>query len=678
MWRAHLPGYLAVLVVVAGGAAVASATGTVVRAATTGAGLDRVPDAERQRALDLVQGLTGSLLGVALGVAVFASCFLATSTTAFALDARQREHGLLRLLGATPRQVARLCRGEAAVLGLLAGIAGAVVGVPVAGPVQAALARAGLSDERLDVGFSWAVVAGVAALSLTATMVGAWGPARRAGATEPARALALPGGVRRAMGPARWVVGGTGVAGAAAMLLVPVPEGADPDGAVALALGVSFCLVVGLAAWAPLVVPAVVGAVAPPLRRLAPAVGLLAPADARQHARRTAALAAPLLQVVGLYSGLVTIAESARGLPGPERAAVAADLVLSGGHGTVSDRLAACRQVAGVAACTATAVVPGHAEFADGTRTGDVRAVDPASAATVLGVEGDVAAIGGDVVGVGPWAPGPGALTYVDGQGGRHPVTGGPLVRELEPYWAEDVLLGFDQLAAWGLPDPPEVEVWVVAAPGAGPQGAATLGPGLATALGGEVRTVAEWLDARRAADEALNRGAMVALFGGAEVLALVSVVVTCASSARDRRDQLSLLQRSGAGPRQVLGAAAVEALLVTGIAGLLLLVVQAFVVMRIGQILPGVPVVTPWPALGVLFGAGSGLALMTSLAATWWVARATDATGPRHRAEAGGPAAGRSGDARPRPGLPQATACATRAAPRSRFRAPGRTDRTA
>lgn len=628
MWRQHLGGYLAVVLVVAGGAAVTSAVTTVLVAAASGSGLAGLPAVEAQQAAVAAEEMTMPLLGISLGIAVFTACFLTSSAMMFALDARQRETGLLRLLGATPRQLAGLYRAESALLGVVGGALGAALGWPGASGLQAMLARVELSDPRLQVSFSWpATVTSVAGAVLCAVL-GAWGPARRAGRDEPVLALALPGGARRTMTVARWVLAVVGVGSALAMLAVPVTPGASIDGPIGLAIGTSLLLIVGLTALAPLLVPVTARLLGAAVQRVAPAVGLLAAADARVHARRTAALAAPILLVVGLYAGLGTLSTTTRAIPDPAGTPVPAALVVTGADGAVRSQSTACSAVDGVAACSATARLPGRWRTGEVSGT-DGRVVEPESAAAVLGVRmasGEMGAVGGDVAGVSEYVAGrseaAGTLTYTDAGGREHEVGVGPVVVALEPYWAPDLLLSFDQLAAWGAPEPAGVEVWVALHPGADPEAVAR---DLAAALGGAtVRTTEQWQADADAADEALNRNALIALFGAAEVLALVAVAVTSASSARERRGQYALLCRTGAARRQVLGAALVEVGLVTAVAAALVLGVQAVLVVRIGQILPGVAVVTPWGELAALFGAAVAVAALTTAAATWQQVRRT------------------------------------------------------
>jgi putative ABC transport system permease protein len=582
--------------------------------AATGSGADHLPEPERAAVVAFSAEMTVPLLGISLAIAVFTSVFLVSSAVGFALDARQRELGLLRLLGASPRQVAVVCRVEAAVLGAVGGLIGAALGAAGSQVVRSALVASTLADPLLRVPVPvWTAAVTVGGAVLTA-VAGAWGPSRRAGRTEPVAALALPGGARRAMTPARWVLGLGALAGAAAGLLVPADPG--EDGPVVLCLLTSMLMIVGCSALAPLLVPAAARGLAAVVRRIAPGTGLLAGADARLHARRTAALAAPLLLVVGLYAGTGTLSTTARSVPSPGPATpLPASLVV---EGAAASRRAACADVPGVAICAPTAPLPGTWTAGDESGAGDGLVVDPATAG-VLGLvadSGDLAQIADDVAGLGAYVAGAPTLHYTDAAGVRHDLAVGPVVVDDGPHHADwGPVLSFAQLDAWGAPEVADVTLWVTVRPGAD---VAAVGADLAAVVGGDVSTVPQWQADRDAQDEAQNRAALLALFGAAELLALTGVAVTCASSARDRRAQTALLRRTGASGRQVLGAALLEVLLVAAVAVLLLAVVQAVLIVRIGVLLPEAVVTTPWRDLGALLAAGVGVAVLATGVATW------------------------------------------------------------
>src|SRR5215207_2975827 len=73
-----------------------------------------------------VSGLQ-TVLSLVATLSGFITIFVIASTFAFAVASRRREVGLLRLIGATPRQVRRMVLGEALVVALAAAISGAVL-----------------------------------------------------------------------------------------------------------------------------------------------------------------------------------------------------------------------------------------------------------------------------------------------------------------------------------------------------------------------------------------------------------------------------------------------------------------------------------------------------------------------------------------------------------------------
>lgn len=98
------------------------------RARMAGLGVTIAPNAELRRAsleiFDRTFAITWALEAVAIAVAMLGA---ANALLAVVLD-RRRELGMLRYLGASARQVRRMILAEAALLGLLASVAGVVLG----------------------------------------------------------------------------------------------------------------------------------------------------------------------------------------------------------------------------------------------------------------------------------------------------------------------------------------------------------------------------------------------------------------------------------------------------------------------------------------------------------------------------------------------------------------------
>jgi putative ABC transport system permease protein len=116
--------------------------------------------------LDFVTGLT-----VAMAFFIVGNAMLMNVTE------RRRGFSLLRLLGATARQIRRLVTVEAAILGVVGGIAGAVAGLAAAGPISAGIARA---LQAPDMGLSvppWIVPSAIL-LGCGIAAAAAWWPAR--------------------------------------------------------------------------------------------------------------------------------------------------------------------------------------------------------------------------------------------------------------------------------------------------------------------------------------------------------------------------------------------------------------------------------------------------------------------------------------------------------------------
>ncbi len=155
----------------------------------------RVDDKERRMAENA--GAAVAITTSAMALLSVLICVLAAFNIAHALSAsvraRERELGVLRAVGASRRDVFALVLAEAAFLGLVGGAVGTVLAVAGAFGVDALAAHA-LPEFpfkpdtffRLPVG----LVAGGVALGLVAALAGAWLPARRASAIDPARTLA--------------------------------------------------------------------------------------------------------------------------------------------------------------------------------------------------------------------------------------------------------------------------------------------------------------------------------------------------------------------------------------------------------------------------------------------------------------------------------------------------------
>jgi ABC-type antimicrobial peptide transport system permease subunit len=124
-------------------------------------------------------------------------CVLAAFNIAHALSAsvraREKELGVMRAVGASRPDIFKLVLVEAMVLGVGGGLVGTVSAVLAALGVDALATRAlpefPFKPDTFFLVPPWLVLLGVG-LGVVAAVAGAWLPARRASAVDPARVLA--------------------------------------------------------------------------------------------------------------------------------------------------------------------------------------------------------------------------------------------------------------------------------------------------------------------------------------------------------------------------------------------------------------------------------------------------------------------------------------------------------
>ncbi len=195
------------------------------------------------------------------GVGLLIGLLLVYNTVSFTVVQRRRELGILRALGMTRARVSALFLCEAAMLGLVGGLAGALGGRVLANSLLALMSRTvselyvSLPSELGDAGFTGlpplALAGQGAALGMVVSMLGALAPSVDAGRTAPARALA-PGEYEAAQevraSALAW--GGLVAFGLSALLAVPGPV----DGLPVFGYLSALCLLVGLSCVTPLTV----------------------------------------------------------------------------------------------------------------------------------------------------------------------------------------------------------------------------------------------------------------------------------------------------------------------------------------------------------------------------------------------------------------------------------------
>ncbi|MGP2440960.1 ABC transporter permease [Streptomyces sp. JW3] len=595
------------LVVAADPAAVRRAVGDRAQVLTGDARrlADPAPDRDRAAVTAL-----NSLFGTAGGVAAFVSVFVVASTFAFTVAQRRREFGLLRLAGATPGQVRRTVYAEALLIGVAASAAGCALGGYAAPHLAARTVAGGLAPAWFTIGdHTWPYHAAFwtgLAVALCGVTAASW----RAGRTRPAEALREASAEHGARARGRLLAGTALLATAAATAGWALLT--DPADLLHRKTYISrpMLLITAVA----LLTPPLAG----PLVRLLtwlPARlpgGLLADLvreNATAAARRTAAVAAPVLVTVALTGSLLGATATLDAARAAEaRTRTTADFVVTADGGLDAATVRRLRAVPGTAAVSATAASSVYVVEEDvALIRSAARAADPKAlaATTRLPVTaGSLTDLDDDSI-------------VVNEEWERHTVGQRVPVRLADGTRrtlrvAAVLAVGTGDNGVYvtpaNAPGAPVDRVEVTVAAGADQE---TVAAGLRAAIGstdGRVTTAAAWLRATAPRTDGTTGLGFFLVLGIALVYAAIALAGTQVMATADRSRELAALRLAGATTPQVLGLVAVEALTVAAAGALLGVLVAALNLLGMACALtllsaPAAPVL-PWPALGAAAGA--------------------------------------------------------------------------
>ncbi|WJV48366.1 ABC transporter permease [Streptomyces flavofungini] len=292
-------------------------------------------------------------LGAIAGTVAMIAVLVVSSTIVQALRQRGHELGLLRAVGATPRQLRGAVGREVGRVAVAASAVGAILAVPAYVGLRALLDARGALPDGLHLPLPpWLLAAPLvtAAVTVLVARLSALFAVGRAAKVRPAEALreSPPGTPRRVTGLVLLGVGVT-AAGAAATQ--------HGQAAAAAASGAAVSMVVACAVLGPWIATGAMRMLGSPLRRFGGPGGRLAAANCAASATRLGAAITPIVlvtafSVVQLAAG-ATLTHEARA---QAREAARADLVVRADGGLPSGALDRIRSVPGVAA--ATEVVP--------------------------------------------------------------------------------------------------------------------------------------------------------------------------------------------------------------------------------------------------------------------------------------------------------------------------------
>jgi putative ABC transport system permease protein len=489
------------------------------------------------------------LYGFAL-VALLAGGTLISNTFTVTIAQRARELALARALGATARQVLTAVLAEAAVVGVIASIIGAALGVGAAALIRAVFSMLNLTLFNTHAVVSVSSLVLPAAVGLAVTVLAAFLPALRASRVAPIAALREPQLDESGRSRRRAFVGVTLLVLGVVVMVAGVSGKSG-----GLAIGGLAALLIGVVTAGPLLVAGLARAVSGLLRRLAGPPGLLSGRALARNPRRSAATAGVLMIGVMLVSFMATVVASVNQATGSSASAGnRAQYVVSTASpwqwqvtDDVANRVSSAPGVTSAAALYAAPVLDNGSTIMAGT-------FDPTQFASVWDfgwTTGSLASLAGDQIAVqdtalqGRHVGDSITLTMADGI--RH------TVRIAAVY--THGFVGFDAPTYLLPPNlfhahatQPGAEVLLV-------NGAHASVSGISAALGGDksvtVQSAAAWIgQGNTKVTQVANL--FYALAALAVFIAFVGVTNTMALAVRERRRELGLLRAVGTLPRQI------------------------------------------------------------------------------------------------------------------------------
>lgn len=238
-------------------------------------------------------------------ISLFVGGFTIFNTFSITVGQRTRELALLRVVGASRRQVFRSVIAEAAIVGAISSLLGIALGVLAALGLEALMSGLGYTLPSGPLVFEVRTALVGLAVGIGVTAISAIGPARRAVRIAPVAALTERQG-EGGVSPRRRLLSGAavGLLGAVALAVgLTVPD-------VALVGGGAACTFVGVAMLAPAIARPLSAVIGRPLAASLGAPGRLGRENSMRSPRRTAQTASALMVGIALVSAMAVFGSS--------------------------------------------------------------------------------------------------------------------------------------------------------------------------------------------------------------------------------------------------------------------------------------------------------------------------------------------------------------------------------
>lgn len=238
-------------------------------------------------------------------ISLFVGGFTIFNTFSILVGQRTKELALLRIVGASRRQIFRSVLAEAGLVGLVASLAGLGLGVLGALGIEALLRGFGITLPTGPLAFESHTVIAALVVGVGVTVISALGPARRAVRIPPVAALTEQTTADGESSRRRLLVGGIVAAGGTAALLAGLAQPAIQVvglGAVAVFIGIGML--------APVVARPVSAFVGRPLAAALGVSGKLGRENSMRSPRRTAQTASALMVGLALVATIAVFGAS--------------------------------------------------------------------------------------------------------------------------------------------------------------------------------------------------------------------------------------------------------------------------------------------------------------------------------------------------------------------------------